>query len=287
MTPLDDENVKLTMYQGVVKLFTSSLEDVIGNAYTFVNEKNALSEAPTTALIDDLRVADVRFYRTGRLGDVVARWDTSTLPEKLPLKDMRRDVGSIQFSCVTSPGGLKVSLLYFLKGHNLKISGGFPPFDVVKYLGLSEGTSPEDANEEEQVRIIDAGVEVFFRDVINLAASLCGSPVTQRKQFVVSGQYDIRGKIEYDDAQLYHFLKDTRLFGRVVPPNGELRGRRSAFKLYVGDPGRNKEYSCAIDRKGKVQMFSCASYAQVHHLKTLVNEIIHMGVACRVVELMK
>lgn len=284
--PLVEENVKLTMYQGMVSLRSSSFEDVIGNAYTFVNERHALPSASGT-LIEDFHVADVKFLRKGKLGDVVLRWDPTVLPETLPLKDIRSDVGSIQFSCVTTPGDLKVSLLYFMKGSSLKISGGFPPFEIIKYLGVSSVNYdlPEDEDEGTQVRVIDDGIRVFFDDVISLSSSLCGSKVIERKQFILSGQHDTRRKIVYEGDQLYHFIKDTRLFDKIVPPMHELGGRRTAFKLYITDPERKRDYSCAFDHKGKVQMFSCANYAQVYRMKKMINETINMGMSCGVIQL--
>ena len=121
---------------------------------------------------------------------------------------------------------------------------------------------------------------------MTLSSALCGSKVVEHRSFIVSGQSDIGHGISYDREQLYHFIRDTKLFDRVLPPMEELGGRRTAFKLYIRDHDRgDKEYSCAFDHKGKVQMFSCANYAQVYRLKKLTNELIDMGILCCVIEL--
>jgi uncharacterized protein YuzB (UPF0349 family) len=285
--PLVETNVKLTMYQGVVSLRSTTLEDVVGNVYTFVNERMMLPDS-TCCMIDDLTVIDVKFLRKGKLGDVVLSWIPTVLPEQLPLNEHSEHIGSIQFSCLTKPGDLKVSLLYFLKGHSLKISGGFPPFDVIKYMGLDTNAyvNAEYESEDCQIRIIDDGIRSFFGDVVTLSSALCGTKVVEHRSFIVSGQSDIGHGISYVREQLYHFIKDTKLFDRVLPPMEELGGRRTAFKLYIRDHDRgDKEYSCAFDHKGKIQMFSCANYAQVYRLKKLTNEIIDMGILCCVIEL--
>ena len=170
--PPVETNVKLTMYQGVVSLRSTTLEDVVGNVH--FRQRTTNTTGPACRMIEDMTVTDVKFLRKGKLGDVVLRWNPAVLPNScstviqysrtVAAEGTPRKHWIDTVSCLTKPGDLKVSLLYFLKGHSLKISGGFPLFDVIKYMGLNtnEYVNAENESEDCQIRIIDDGIRSFF-----------------------------------------------------------------------------------------------------------------------------
>ena len=274
--PLRDEKLKLTMYQAVSMVHSSSFEEILGSIHQYCNSTKRESRQ-ATHVIDHIEFSQVSFLKKGQLHHELMTWDTDVLPEESDYKKHVSTVGTLHMHGKTVPGDLNISLLYFVNKRRLKISGGFPEVNVIKYVG-SEMNGGTEGNESE---IIDLGIKEFLVYLQNICSDIFGVMCVRPTLNLLNAQYDIGFNIKGLDC-FPNIARETKIFSRVVDPMHELGGRRTAIKLYVLED--SKEYSCAFDHKGKVQIFACTKYKQIYGIMTKLDECLEIAKICGDVE---
>jgi len=284
-SPVNDDKLKLTMFQTTSKLTSLSVEDVMGCFHSYFNTERVIDG---DALIERFVVqGPVKLLRSGKLGDSLCDWDTTSLPEETNYNEVKHNTGSIHAKVKTYPGDINLSLLYFFKGRTLKISGGLPPIDVIKFYGLKtknldvldlkcDDLSTNDV--QEQTKILDTGIECYINSINKVCGCLFDTMPRGSTINMLNAQYDIGHNISSLNT-FPAFARDTKLFNKVIEPNAEIFGRKKAVKLYV-EHNSGKYYSCAFDEKGKVQIFSCLNYEHVYDMMHKVNNVLEMAKLC-------
>lgn len=286
-SPVNDDKLKLTMFQTTSKLTSLSLEDVMGCFHSYFNTERVVDG---DAFIERFVVrGPVKLLCSGKLNNSLCDWDTTSLPEETNYKEVKHNTGSIHVKVKTYPGDINLSLLYFFKGKTLKISGGLPHIDVIKFYGLKaknldlldlkfDDLSADDV--QEQTKIIDTGIECYINSINKVCSCLFDTMPRCSTINMLNAQYDIGHNISSLNT-FPAFASDTKLFSKVMEPNAEIFGRRNAVKLYV-EHNNGKYYSCAFDEKGKVQIFSCINYGQVYDMMHKVDNVLEMARLCEV-----
>ena len=286
-SPVNDDKIKLTMFQTTSKLTSLSLEDVMGCFHSYFNTERVIDE---DAFIERFVVqGPVKLLCSGKLSNSLCDWDTTTLPEETNYNEVKHNTGSIHVKVKTCPGNINLSLLFFFKGRTLKISGGLPPIDVIKFYGLKaknlnvsdlkyDDLTVDDV--QEQTKILDTGIECYINSINRICGCLFDTMPTGTTLNMLNAQYDIGYNISSLDT-FPAFASDTKLFSQVLEPNAEICGRKQAVKLYI-EHNSGKYYSCAFDHKGKVQIFSCLNYGHVYNMMHKVDDVLEMAKLCGV-----
>lgn len=270
--PLYDEKIKLTMYQAVSKVHNASLEDILGSIHHYCNGATQESQG-LTHVINHIALSTVTFHKKGQMQHKLMSWDTNTLPESTEYQQHADQVGTLHMHGKTIPGDLNVSLLYFVNKRRLKISGGFPDINVIKYVG----TKVHGSLEGNEADILDAGILEFLNNLQSICSKIFGVPCVRPTINLLNAQYDIGYNITGLDC-FPSIARETKAFHRVMDPLAELGGRRTAIKLYMSED--SKEYSCAFDHKGKVQIFGCVKYSQIFGLMNKLDDTLEIAKCC-------
>lgn len=244
------QNIKLSMFQGILQLRSGITPYMMCNNIKNYVENNVLVGS---YLLQHLDVGVVNFSDPGKLGQNRVTWH----PEE-PLNVRFETVGSFNFKCYIPATPTKISVLVFPKSNKVKISGGMVDSNVLKGLGHEVANELSTWN-----AAFDLGIQLYFQDVSYILQQiLCGTVDYDNRLnlSLLNGIYDTMKHIT-DINKLSVYAHSTNAYNRVCCPEPEINGRQFAMKIYHVE-GRN--YHCAFDHRGKVQVFSALSYSEIY-----------------------